>query len=100
PRGFASMLHQRTEGHPLFVVDLVRDLRHRQVLRQKDGRWILAEDLGDLEKALPESVRSLVPRKIDALDDADRRLLGAAGVQGMDFDSAVIAAAVERPQDD
>jgi len=100
PRGFASLLHQRTEGHPLFVVDLVRDLRHRQVLRQKDGRWILAEDLGDLQRALPESVRSLVQRKIDALDDADRRLLGAASVQGVDFDSAIIAAAVERPQDD
>jgi len=100
PRGFASVLHQRTEGHPLFVVDLIRDLRRRQVLRQQDGRWILAEDLASLEKAMPESVRSLVQRKIDALDDGDRRLLGAASVQGIDFDSAVIAGVLDRPQDD
>ena len=100
PRGFAAILHQRTEGHPLFVVDLIRDLRRRQVLRLQDGRWILAEDLASLEKAMPESVRSLVQRKIDALDEADRRLLGAASVQGIDFDSAVAATALERSQDE
>ncbi len=100
PRGFASLIHQRTEGHPLFVVDLVRDLRRRQLLRQQDGKWIIAEELSSLQKEMPESVRSLVQRKIDALDEPDRRLLGAASVQGLDFDSAVLAAVLERDQDD
>ena len=100
PRGFAAVIHQRTEGHPLFVVDLLRDLRRRQVLRQQDGAWILAEELASLQKAMPESVRSLVQRKIDALDDDDRRLLGAASVQGTDFDTAVLAAVLDRPEED
>ena len=100
PRGFAALIHQRTEGHPLFVVDLLRDLRRRQVLRQQDGKWIIGEELSSLEKALPESVRSMVQRKIDALDAADRRLLGAASVQGIDFDSSIVAAVIERDQDD
>lgn len=100
PRGFAAIIHQRTEGHPLFVVDLLRDLRRRQILRQQDGKWIIGEDLSSLERALPESVRSLVQRKIDALDDADRRLLGAASVQGLDFDSALVAGVLDRDQDD
>ena len=100
PRGFAAVIHQRTEGHPLFVVDLLRDLRRRQVLRQQDGKWIVTEDLAALEKAMPESVRSLVQRKIDALDDSDRRLLGAASVQGIDFDTAVLSAVLERPEEE
>ena len=100
PKRFASVIHQRTEGHPLFVVDLIRDLRRRQMLRQQDGKWILAEDLAALEKAMPESVRSLVQRKMDALDDADRKLLGAASVQGVDFDSAVVADVLKRPHDE
>jgi tetratricopeptide (TPR) repeat protein len=100
PRGFASVIHQRTEGHPLFVVDLLRDLRRRQVMRQQDGRWIVTEDLASLERTLPESVRSLVQRKIEALDEGDRRLLGAAGVQGIDFDTAIISAVLERPEDE
>ena len=93
------MIHQRTEGHPLFVVDLLRDLRRRQILRQQDGAWILAEDLASLARAMPESVRSLVQRKIDALDDEDRRLLGAASVQGIDFDTAILAVVLERSEE-
>lgn len=99
PRGLAATIHARTEGHPLFVVDLLRDLRRRQVLRQDEGTWVLAETLDVLERAMPESVRSLVQRKIDSLDEADARLLSAASVQGVDFDSAVIAAALDEPQD-
>ena len=94
------MIHQRTEGHPLFVVDLLRDLRRRQVLKQQDGTWIVAEELASLEKAMPESVRSLVQRKLDALDDDDRRLLGAASVQGVDFDTALLSAVLDRPEEE
>jgi len=100
PRGFAGLIQQRTEGHPLFVVDLLRDLRRRQVLKQHDGTWIVSEDLSSLSRELPESVRSLVQRKIDALDDNDRRLLGTAAVQGVDFDTALLSAVLERTEED
>jgi tetratricopeptide (TPR) repeat protein len=95
PSGLAALIHQRTEGNPLFMADLLRDLRRRQVLQQRDGRWVLAENLSAIARELPESVRSLVQRKVDALDDTDRRLLGAASVQGMDFDSAIVASALQ-----
>ena len=95
PAGLARLIHDRTEGNPLFMTDLLRDLRRRQTIQQKDGRWIVADQLSSIARELPESVRSLIQRKLDALDDADRRLLSAASVQGMDFDSAVIAAALQ-----
>jgi predicted ATPase len=100
PKAFATTLHNRTEGHPLFVVDLLRDLRHREVLSLQDGHWTLAEDLAAVERELPESVRSLVQRKIDALDDNDRKLLGAASVQGLDFDTGIVAGVLERGEED
>ena len=100
PPEFAAVIQQRTEGHPLFVVDLLRDLRRRQILRQQEGTWIVAEELASLEKAMPESVRSLVQRKIDALDDDDRRLLAAASVQGVDFDTAILSAVLDRPEEE
>src|SRR3954470_3208285 len=55
PRGFAALIHHRTEGHPLFVVDLLRDLRRRQVVRQHDGQWIVGVGVSSLERAAPES---------------------------------------------
>jgi tRNA A-37 threonylcarbamoyl transferase component Bud32/tetratricopeptide (TPR) repeat protein len=95
PPGVAGIIHQRTDGNPLFVADLIRDLRRRQIVRQQDGRWIMAEDLSTLERELPESIRSLIQRKMDALEDVDRRLLASAAVQGVDFDSAVLSSALE-----
>ena len=99
PPGFAALIHQRTEGSPLFMADLLRDLRRRQVVRQQDGRWQVTEELTTLARELPESVRSLIQRKIDALDDIDRRLLSAAAVQGLDFDSATLAAVLALAED-
>ena len=41
-------------------------------------------------------MRALIRRKIDRLDEADRRLLSAAAVQGHEFDSAVAARVLGR----
>lgn len=90
PPLIASLIHTRTEGSPLFMVDLLRDLRSRGVLVRDTGHWELAQSLVVLERGLPESIRSMIQRKIDLLDEDDRRLLMAASVQGYEFDSAVI----------
>jgi predicted ATPase len=91
PEEFAAVLHARTEGNPLFMVDLLRDLRDRGAIVQDQGRWVLVRTVADLQHELPESVRGMIQRKIDQLSKADRRLLMAASVQGPEFDSAVAA---------
>lgn len=91
PEEFVAMLHARTDGTPLFVVDLMRQLAHRGVVTNRAGVWQLEQAIESIESELPESVRSVIQRTIDRLDEADRRLLLAASVQGAEFDSAVIA---------
>jgi predicted ATPase len=44
-----------------------------------------------VRRELPESVRSMIERKVDQLGEADRQVLMAASVQGLEFDSAVVA---------
>lgn len=95
PPDFADFVHSRTEGSPLFMVDLLRDLCEGHVIAAADGRWSLARALPELWLELPETVRSMIQRKLERLDDGDRRLLGAAAAQGHEFDSAVVAAAIE-----
>jgi tetratricopeptide (TPR) repeat protein len=96
PSEFSSLIHAKTEGSPLFMVDLIRYLRNREVIAEDgQGRWSLAESVPDVRRELPESVRSMIQRKIDQLSDAERRLLSAASVQGQEFDSAVVARALE-----
>jgi predicted ATPase/tRNA A-37 threonylcarbamoyl transferase component Bud32 len=96
PAEFADLVYSRTEGSPLFLVDLLRYLRERGVIAESGGRWSLAREVPDLRHELPESVRSVIQRKLERLDEADRRLLAAAGVLGLEFDSTVVAGALRR----
>ena len=91
PTGFAALVHAKTEGNPLFLVDLLQYLRDRHVLADEGGRWVLAQAVPDLGRELPQSVRSMIQRLIDQLTDDERRLLLAASVQGQEFDAAVVA---------
>ncbi len=90
PPELPALIHAKTEGSPLFMADLVRYLRDRQVIAQQEGRWVLACPLPETERELPESVRAMIERKIAQLGDQDRRVLAAASVQGYQFDSTVI----------
>jgi predicted ATPase len=96
PEELAAVLHSRTEGNPLFMVDLLRYLRDRGVVVQEHRRWVLARAVPDLLREMPESVRGMIQRKVDQLSKADRLLLMAASVQGPEFDSAVVARVLNR----
>jgi predicted ATPase len=96
PGEFAALIHARTEGSPLFMADLLRYLRDRQVLTQEPGTWTLGQSIPDLQRELPESVRSMIQRKINQLSEEDRRLLVAASVQGYEFDTAVVSQVLAR----
>ena len=95
PRELPGLIHSKTEGSPLFMVDLVRYLRDRHVIAERDGVWQLAKSLPDMDHELPQSVRSMIQRKMDQLDQEDMRLLVAASVQGYEFDSTVVAEALK-----
>ena len=94
PPGFAATIHGKTEGSPLFMADLVRYLRDTGGVTQQDGTWVVARGVGNTAKDLPESVRGMIARKIERVDEADRRLLLAASVEGDEFDSAIVAEAL------
>ena len=67
PVEFADLIYARTDGSPLFMVDLLRFLRDRQVIVQQMGRWELVHTVLEIEEEIPESVRSMVQKKIDQI---------------------------------
>lgn len=91
PREFAQFIWEKTEGNPLFMVDLVRDLKDRKSVVLEQGSWSLAQPLAKILQEIPASVRSMIQRKIESLSEEDRRLLQAASVHGVEFHSAVLA---------
>jgi predicted ATPase/DNA-binding winged helix-turn-helix (wHTH) protein len=97
PHEFAGLIHSRTEGNPLFMVDLLRYLRDRKVIVKTDENtgWRLAQSLPDLSRNIPQSVSSVIERKIDQLSERDREVLTAAAVQGYEADSVTLAGALK-----
>jgi len=97
PTAFASLIYAKTEGSPLFMAEVVRYLRDKRVIGRDDlqgGHWALVQTVPEIENDLPETVRSMIQRKVAQLGDVDRRLLVAASAQGYAFDSAAVARAL------
>jgi tetratricopeptide (TPR) repeat protein len=94
PASFAPELHARTEGNPLFLINLVSYLRDRELIAQHDGQWVLRGELQTAQVEIPGSIRSMIQRKMAKLSEEEQRLLMAASVQGYEFDSEIIAAAL------
>jgi serine/threonine protein kinase len=95
PGSLAELIHAKTEGSPLFMADVVRYLRDSGSIVERDDVWVLARSEVEAFRELPASIRSMIARKIERLDETDRKLLVAASVQGHEFDSSVVAAAIE-----
>ena len=94
PDTLVDLLHARTDGSPLFMVNVIRYLQDTGAIIERDG-WRLVKSFSEIEKEVPESIRSMIERKIDQLDEADRHLLIVASVQGLEFHAAVVAGALE-----
>ena len=91
PSEFAQIVYRRTEGNPLFMTDLLRFLQDGQILEQQNDAWCLMRPLSDIGKLIPAGVQSMIRVKIEELSDAQRQVLLCGAVQGMQFDTAVIA---------
>ncbi|MFF4733397.1 LuxR C-terminal-related transcriptional regulator [Streptomyces mirabilis] len=74
---FALLLHQRTDGIPLAIEEMVRSMRERGDIVHRDGAWI--------RRALDElyvspTLRDSVLERVDRLPAQARRVLEAAAV--------------------
>ena len=91
PAQLTTLVHEKTEGHPLFAANLLQYLSERGDLAKANGRWALARPLSEMDLAMPESVRAMIGKKVDALEEEERRALQYASVQGTEFLSTVTA---------
>jgi tetratricopeptide (TPR) repeat protein len=96
PSGFGAAVHDRTEGNPLFMTDLLRFLQDRLILEEAHGQWVLRARIVELKALIPWGIANMVRVKLDQFPERDRELLLCAAVQGIEFDSTVLARVLER----
>ena len=95
PSALGRIIHESTEGNPLFMVNVVDEWVRQKVLRETDGQWQLAAEIPDLASGVPESLRQMIERQLERLTPEEQRMLEAASVVGSEFTTATVAAVVE-----
>ncbi len=91
----SRVIHQRTDGNPLFVVNVVADLVSSGALVDRDGLWEVAQAPESTQLAIPNDVRAMIARQLDRVRPDERRLLEVASAAGAEFAAAAVAAAAD-----
>jgi len=87
---FLCLIAERTDGHPLFVVELLRDLEERGWLaHDADAGWRLTQPVAF--DALPPRVEGIIEERIGRLDPHAQEMLTIAAVEGDEFIAQVVA---------
>lgn len=86
---FAELLLKRTEGHPLFTIELLRDLEKRGLLaRNHQGRWILTRPVSFDD--LPQKIGAVFKEQFQRLRPELKNILNCACIEGEEFTAEVV----------
>lgn len=91
-QALARTVHQRTEGTPLFFVNVLDELIARSTLATDGGYWRVQKEISADEALLPPDLRRTIEQQISRVADDVRCLLDAACIVGNRFPAAAVAA--------
>lgn len=86
---FRQALFNHTGGHPLFTIELLRDMIERGDITQEEGLWVQASTLD--WQVLPARVEGVIDERLNRLQENLYQLLQVASVEGVRFTSQVLA---------
>jgi len=90
---FRQTLYRQTGGHPLFTIELLRDMQERgDLIQDEAGVWQMQTSLN--WNSLPARVEGAIGERISRLARPLQNLLQAASVEGEAFTAEVIAQAL------
>jgi DNA-binding winged helix-turn-helix (wHTH) protein/predicted ATPase len=94
PMQLSRMIHERTEGSPLFMVNAVEYLVAEGAIAEHQESWELVVPIEKVEVGVPDSIKQVIEKHLDHLDANDQRLLEVASVAGAEFSTLAVVAAL------
>ena len=82
PQEFVTMVHEQSEGNPLFMLNVINYLSNTGFIKKADQKWVLTGPVADLNHCLPDDLKLMIMRQIERLDPDTQKLLEAASVAG------------------
>ncbi|HEV3234373.1 MAG TPA: AAA family ATPase [Candidatus Dormibacteraeota bacterium] len=89
PPSLVDVIFEETEGNPFFVEEVYRHLAESGELFDESGGWRAGLAIGEVD--VPESIRLVVGRRLERLDDATRQAMASAAVIGRAFSFSLLA---------
>jgi len=87
---FRLPLFKLTNGHPLFTIELLRNMQEQgDLIRDATGRWITGPVLNWDD--LPKRVEGVIEERLDRLVEELRQVLTIGSVEGESFTAEIIA---------
>jgi predicted ATPase/DNA-binding winged helix-turn-helix (wHTH) protein len=95
PKRLATMVHERTEGNPLFMVNVVEYLVQARIVAEEAGVWRLRVEPETVELDVPENIRYLIEKHIERLTPDEQRVLEGASIVGMECSAMAMSAGLD-----
>lgn len=87
---FRQNLFDLTQGHPLFTIEIVRNMQEKgELIKDDQGQWISSEKLDWAD--IPLQVEAVIKERINRLNEEFQSWLSTASVEGQIFTAQVIA---------
>lgn len=99
PPAVVHLVCERTDGNPLFLVNVRDHLIAQGVLVYQDGHWTLTCQAAAVTIGLPARIQQLIEVQIARLSPQAQAILEAASVAGMDFSTTAVAAGLREEQE-
>ncbi len=90
PESLVSLIFQETQGYPFFVEEVYRHLIEEGKVFDEAGQF--RTDIEIAETDVPESVRLIISRRLERLDENEMRVLAAAAAIGRSFSFQLLTA--------
>jgi tetratricopeptide (TPR) repeat protein len=94
PSDLAGLIHDRTYGNPLFMVNAVDYLVADGFIGESEGSWQVVGEIGNIDVSVPDSIKQMIEKQLDLLDASQRRTLEAASVAGAEFSTLALVVAL------
>ena len=98
PTKLARLIHERTEGHSLFMVNAVDYLVAEGLIVECEEHWELVVEIEKVEVGVPDSIRQMIEKQLDHLDPEQQRTLEAASVAGAEFSTLAVVVGLGEDQ--
>jgi predicted ATPase/DNA-binding winged helix-turn-helix (wHTH) protein len=92
PEGLVRLIHRRTDGNPLFMVNTVDYLVAGEFVAWDGQNWSLIADFENIKVGVPDGIKQMIDKQVNHLDQEERLTLQAASVAGPEFSMLAVVA--------